>query len=305
MVFVGRFGAIGVYCVSIVAGHEEAVGNLTAIVVAIGDDAAKNIGKQGGCCALLGLASHFLVVKEAVDGEVFVVRRFQKSGERGKSALQIVKTGSRDEVAPFHTRLGVIDKQIGGENVLLVHGCRFGDAIAEGAFLPIGAKKGKHIHRGVVGGAVVGVAVHVDSDTGNDGAGVPQVNELNIHAALGTYRNASRDRQRSVHPRGTKHAAVFFGGKAHIAAVGKLGVFLDLEARAVAMGGGHHEAIEGTLWHTERNKRGAVTRDEIAFACRKLPIVAFAKLLITLLPKDICRVCHRMICRGRGGNIVK
>lgn len=90
---------------------------------------------------------------------------------------------------------------------------------------------GQHIDGGIIAHAVVGVAVHVDGDVRDDGAGVLEIHELHRKLVALGDENTARHGKRPVEPRGAEHPAVFLHGETEIIPVRKLRVLLDLERR--------------------------------------------------------------------------
>ena len=306
MALVGVLGVVRMDRVGIVAGDQKAVRHQAAAVAAAGGaDALQGVRQEGGGGALLGLAADLLVVKEAVDRNAAAGNGGEEGGQGRKGALEVVEPGGGDQAAPLDTRLGVVEEQVGGENVGGLHpgrGCGMG---AEGTLLEAGAVEGRHIHGGVVGCALVGLAVHVDGHVGDDGAGLPQVTEAALNAALRPDEKPSGDGEGAVHPAGAEHPAVGLRPELDIAVSGDFRRLLELEAGAVAVGGGHHEAGEVPVGQAEGDQGGAVAGDIVARTGPELPVFAFGQRLIAGLLQQGGSVGHGLIGGRAGCNIRK
>ena len=173
---VGVFRMVGVYPVGIVAGQQKAAGRHGAQCqtqpIA---DTLQRLRKEGGSRALLRLAAHLLIVKQTVDAGTAALLRRQEALQRREGALQIVQSGRGDIVPPRHAGLGIIEKQVVGQQSVLRHSCRLGDPAAEAALFA--AVQRLHVHGKVILHAVVGVPVHVDGHVGDQRCRLPQIHQ--------------------------------------------------------------------------------------------------------------------------------
>ena len=165
--------------------------------------------------------------------------------------MQIVQPGRGNVIAPFHTGLGVIEKQIVRQQVVLRHTGRLGHAAAEAALLAV---QGLHVHGNVVLHAAVGLPVHVDGHIGDHRRDVLQIHQTHGNAILCPHHGAARDAEGAVHPAGAQHTAVALHTETGVALPCQLGILLDLEGGAVTVGSGHHKAAGPALGQPERDQ---------------------------------------------------
>ena len=298
---------VGVDGVGIVAGEEEAAGHLLAVLLPLAQglaDPFQGVFQEGGGRALLGLAAHLLIVKKAIDGDGLALPRREEGRQPGEGALQVVQPGGGEETVPLHALLRVVEGQVGGEDILLPAGQGHGKRRAEEALLLPYAPEGQKVHGGVPGVAVVGLAVHVDGHVGDHGARAPQVQKPGLDARAFAQQHPARDAQGPVHPGAHQHAAVFLHGETPAAAAGELGVLLDLEGGAVAVGGGHQKAPK-LLPRPEGDEGGAVPGHIVALAGSESPVLPLREGPKSGGTQRLRAVGNGVVGRGAGGDIVK
>ena len=216
--------------------------------------------------------------------------------------MQIVQPGRRDVIAPFHAGLGVIEKQIVGQQILLRRTGGPGHTAAEAALLAV---QGLHVHSEIVLHVAVGLTVHVDGHIGDQRRDVLQIHQTHGNTILCPHHGAARDAEGPVHPTGAQHTAVALHAETGVALSLQLGILLDLEGGAVAVGGGHHEAAGPSVGQPERDQRRAVARHIVPSAGLQRPLLRLPQRAIALQLQQLRRMIHRLKGRGTGGNIGK
>lgn len=308
VVAVGKFAVVGVDGVRVVAGDEKAARHETAVFAAVhaerGAQPRERVIKESGCRALLRLAADLFVIEDAADGNGAALPGGEKRRQRGESALEIVQPRRGDVFPERDALLRIVKEKIAGDDGVLRNTGGLGDGGAEAALFAA-HPYGQHIDGGIVLHAVVGVAVHVDGDVRDDGAGVLEIHELHRKLVALGYENTARHGKRPVEPRGAEHPAVFLHGETEIIPVRKLRVLLDLERRAVAVRGGHHKARDLTGGDAKRDEGRAIPRDKILAAGNDLPALRLAKLGISGLAQHVRAVGAGVERRGTYGDIIK
>ena len=252
MVFVGIFRMIGMHGVGVVAGQEETARRHGAQRQSqCVTDALQRLPQEGGGRSLLGLAAHLFIVKQAVHGGALTLPRRQKTLQGCKRTLKVIQSRRGNIAAPFHARLGIIQKQVVGQQILFRHPGSFGDTAAETALFTV---QRLHIHGEIVLGAVVGVPVHVDGHVGDQRQIVMQIDQAHGNAVLRPHHGTPRHAEGAVHPAGAQHPAVALHAQPCLILPCQLRVFLDLERGTVTVGGSHHKPHRPSFRQAERNQ---------------------------------------------------
>ena len=271
LVGVGHFRAVGVTGMSVVAGEQKGVIQQGAeIGTCLRCDSAQHVIQRHRGSSLFGLRADFLVIGDVQHLHGVGGLRIQKSLGAGECACQIVQPGGGEEFlrrTPDKAVLVVVDDEICGKDVLLRAACQLRNLRVE---LPGGGcqtvERGQ-IPDGIVLIAVIGLPVHVDSQTGDDHHVFFKVHQFRAHARFRPKRHASGNAEGAVQPAVLQHTAVPLGGKSHAVAAFELCLVPDAEAGGVGMAGGDHKGGGLVFRQTESDKGAAVGRNEVPSAC--------------------------------------
>ena len=265
-------------------------------------DAPQGIPQEGRCCTLLGFAAHFLVVKDAANRQALALFGCQKALHQAPGTLQIVQLGRQHHLAiATHQRalLTAIQEQIMSQNGILFHTGSLCHGIHKCTCGLLIAKQRIGVHIGLILHAVIGAAVHVDGHTGDHQQIFIHCHRFYSDGSILLHQHPSGHRQRTVKPGGHQAAAVLLSVQLNVMTHGRmLGILLDLESGAVAVGRRHQKATLETLRHPEGNDGRTVAGNKILTAGLNLPLILFVERLIAGLLQHPGEVCRHMVAAG-------
>ena len=238
-----------------------------------------------------------------MDGNTLPRLTLQKSGQRGKGALDVVQTRAGQELplcTPDAGCLAVIHEQIVAQDIPGVDAARLGHGFQQGLRVRH-TVKGKQVPLHLVLMAAVCVPVHVDGKTGNEQQVPVHVYQTGRHPSLRLHQDPARHRQGPVEPGRQQGAAVHFHVELLIGPLhSNFRVFLDLEHGRIAVAGHDHEALKCLLRYPEGDDGRPVPGDEILTARSDGPACALQELLIACLQQAFLLCFDHMIRAGIG-----
>ena len=238
--------------VGVVRRDQKALGEPTAIGRLVqakgGAEAQQRIRKEIGVSALLGAAAHLLVVKDAEDRRALPFSGLQEALGAGIGALQIVQARRREILllqTPDRAGCAGIELQVGGDDVLLPGADALGHQGGQALAALGAARQGQHVGLHVIALVLVGAAIHVDGDVGDQKEILFQVHQPGHQPIPLPDDHTSGGGEGPIQPGGHQHAAVALHAQLGVGPRRAHGLeLLELEAGGVGVGGHEHKAGE-------------------------------------------------------------
>ena len=254
-----------------------------------GQQALQHLFEEGAVGAAAGGGAHFLVIGADQYG-VFVALVGQQGFQTGIAGQQIVQARGGDEIvfqADQGSGLDVIEAQFEIQHLgvveavlLLQAGGQQGAEVAPLAGRHLGQDRRQFV-LGIDGPALVGFAIEVDGQVGNDRQRLAEVDQSTLHPAAGAKGHPARQGQVAVEPGRHQHAAVDLDAQLPEALPLQLRLRLDLEAGAVGMGADQAQtALQGLGAQAYGDQRGIVAGDVVAATRLHGPALALVQALV-------------------------
>ena len=286
---VGVFRMVRVDAVGVVSGNHEAPcdhghGLVIGVAQAHGE-AGQHIVKECGAGALGGGTSHFFVVEEGIEGNIFLLLALGETAEAGECTLQVVELRRGNKFllfAPQGAGHAAVEEEVMSEDVFGFHFRSRCHHIHEGGLATIHAIEREHVFLHLPLFVLIHAAIHMDGYVRNHQHGAVHGHQLFSEMAILGDDEPTGYREGTVEPGAHEHAAVAFYIEAYIGAVVELRIFFDLEGRRIAVGSGDVEGLCFAFRDGEGHEGAAAAGDHILAAFLDVPAVLFA---------DFCEAC--------------